>query len=98
MFSIIACVLLSAGVPAAEPSPVAAALASRPARTAAPAPLVKRNALVALEFVRGPLTIVAEGRALSAGAAGETVRVLNTTSKATISGEVVGPNRVRVRP
>lgn len=98
MLSIIACIALSAGAPSAEPSPVAAALASRRERTAAPEPLVKRNALVALEFIRGPLSIVAEGRALSAGAAGETVRILNTSSKATVTAEVVGPNRVRVRP
>ena len=95
---IVALVALAAGSLASEEiSPVAAAFAARPEKAASPEPLVKRNALVVMEFVRGPLSIVAEGRALSAGGEGETVRVLNTSSRIAVSALVVAPNRVRVR-
>lgn len=59
--------------------------------------LVTRNRQVRLEFLRGPLSITAEGRALSNGAAGDTVRVINLTSKTVVTGVVVDLNRVAVR-
>jgi flagella basal body P-ring formation protein FlgA len=95
MLTFVAMAALSAAAP--EESPVAAAFAQRPAKAESAAPLVKRNAIVVMEFVRGPLSIIAEGRALSAGAEGETVKVLNTSSRIAVSALVVGPNRVRVR-
>ncbi|MFN0024056.1 MAG: flagellar basal body P-ring formation chaperone FlgA [Parvularculaceae bacterium] len=58
--------------------------------------LVVRNSVVRITFERGPLTIAASGRAMSDGALGETVRVLNLTSKATISAVVVARGVVKV--
>lgn len=53
-----------------------------------PAALVERNEPVQLIYRQGRLTILAEGRALSRGAAGETVRVMNLASRITVSGQV----------
>ena len=58
-----------------------------------PPTAIQRNAIVALEFTRGPLTISTEGRALDAGAVGETVRVMNLNSKVILSAVVSGPNK-----
>ena len=54
----------------------------------APAALIERNATVALEYRAGALVIRAEGRALGRARAGEMVRVMNLSSKATVSGQV----------
>lgn len=62
-----------------------------------PAALVDRNQLVTLVFQRGGLNITAEGRALGRAAAGELVRVMNMSSRATVTGVVAGPNIVEVR-
>ena len=62
---------------------------SRPAdpREPARAPaLVERNAVVRMSYRSGPLRIVTEGRALDRAAAGEPVRVMNLTSKQTVTG------------
>ncbi|WDI31543.1 flagellar basal body P-ring formation chaperone FlgA [Hyphococcus flavus] len=59
--------------------------------------LIDRNAIVMLEFERGPLLITTEGRALDAGAVGEMVRVMNLSSKIILTAEVVGPNKVITR-
>lgn len=76
--------------------------AGRPVRAAdlgAPA-LVERNAIVTLVYSTGGLVITAEGRALARAGAGETIRVMNLSSKATVEGKVapdgtiiVGGNR-----
>ncbi len=58
--------------------------------------LVVRNSVVRITFERGPLTIAATGRALSDGAVGETIRVLNLTSKAPIAAIVVERGVVKV--
>lgn len=55
--------------------------------------VVARNAIVQLEFVRGPLMITTEGRALDAGAVGETVRVMNLNSKIILTAVITGPNK-----
>jgi flagella basal body P-ring formation protein FlgA len=54
---------------------------------------IQRNAIVTLEFVRGPLTITTEGRALDAGAMGDTVRVMNLNSKIILTAVVAGTNK-----
>lgn len=59
--------------------------------------LVARNTLVRMQFVKGALTISAEGRALSNGALGEEVRVMALQSKSTIAGVVVGEGVVQVK-
>lgn len=56
-----------------------------------PPQLIERNQIVRLAFQRGALRIEAEGRALSPGAAGDVIRVMNTASRQTISVQV-GPN------
>lgn len=50
--------------------------------------LVERNQLVALTFERGGLTIAAEGRALARGAEGERLRLMNLSSRTTVTGTV----------
>ncbi|MEX6634699.1 flagellar basal body P-ring formation chaperone FlgA [Hyphococcus lacteus] len=62
-----------------------------------PATIIERNAIVSLEFVRGPLVIMTEGRALDAGAMGEGVRVMNLSSKIILTAVVTGPNQARTR-
>lgn len=61
-----------------------------------PPALVQRNQIVPLVYQAGPLAILAEGRALSKGAEGEVIRVMNTTSHVTVSGQVGPDGMVRV--
>lgn len=63
----------------------------------APPAAVERNALVALSFRSGGLVIETEGRSLGRAGPGERVRVMNLDSRVTVTGTVVGPNRVEVR-
>ncbi len=72
--------------------------AGRPVRAAdlGPPALVERNALVTLAWRAGLLTIRAEGRALGRAGAGETVRVLNLASRATVTGRVAADGTVVV--
>lgn len=58
--------------------------------------LVERNAVVRMSFVKGPLRIVTDGRALDRGAAGELVRVMNLDSRQTVSGTVAADGSVEV--
>jgi flagellar basal body P-ring formation protein FlgA len=64
----------------------------------APPTLVERNALVPLEYRAGTLVIRAEGRALARGAEGEAVRVMNLTSRNTVTGRLGADGVVRVGP
>ncbi len=64
----------------------------------AAAALVDRNALVALVFRAGSLTIHAEGRALGRAAAGETVQVMNLASRSIVTGTVAPDGSVHVQP
>ncbi|PTE16686.1 flagellar basal body P-ring formation chaperone FlgA [Pseudogemmobacter blasticus] len=50
--------------------------------------LVQRNGIVTLVYRAGGLTIRADGRALEAGAEGDSIRALNLASKTTVSGRV----------
>lgn len=61
-----------------------------------PPALVERNGLVELVFVRGGLTILAEGRALGRAGFGEIVRAMNLASRNTVSGRVGADGRVHV--
>lgn len=63
-----------------------------------PAALVERNQPVVVVFRDRGLTISADGRALSRGAEGETVRVMNLTSRTTVSGKVQGDGSIVVLP
>ncbi|MGB3553144.1 MAG: flagellar basal body P-ring formation chaperone FlgA [Jannaschia sp.] len=48
--------------------------------------VVQRNTVVPLLFRRGGLTITLEGRALSRAGDGESVRVMNLSSRSTVTG------------
>jgi flagella basal body P-ring formation protein FlgA len=58
--------------------------------------LVERNAVVRMSYVSGALRIVTDGRALDRAAAGEPVRVMNLTSKQTVTGVVAADGSIEV--
>ncbi|WP_208348122.1 flagellar basal body P-ring formation chaperone FlgA [Pseudaestuariivita rosea] len=72
--------------------------AGRPIRPGdiGPPALVERNQVVSIQFERGGLTISAEGRALGRGGVGDMIRVMNISSRTTISGVVMSNGSVRV--
>ncbi|NDW54588.1 flagellar basal body P-ring formation chaperone FlgA [Aliiroseovarius sp. PrR006] len=53
-----------------------------------PPALIDRNQIVTLVYTAGPMTILAEGRSLGRGAVGDRVRVMNLSSRTTITGSV----------
>lgn len=59
--------------------------------------LVSRNAIVAMEFSKGPMTIATEGRALDEGGMGDRIRVMNLLSRRTVSAVVISQNTVRTK-
>lgn len=59
--------------------------------------LVERNQLVALIFENGGLRIAAEGRALARGAEGERLRLMNLSSRTTVTGTVQRDGTVVVK-
>ncbi|MBT0778288.1 flagellar basal body P-ring formation chaperone FlgA [Paracoccus sp. pheM1] len=59
--------------------------------------LVGRNQIVTIAYEKAALRIEAEGRALSAGSAGQVIRVMNNTSRVTVSGRVAPDGTVIVR-
>lgn len=60
------------------------------------AQLVRRGEPVMIRLVDGPLSISAEGRALSGGAKGDMVRVVNNATNATIDARVEAASMVRL--
>ena len=60
--------------------------------------IVERNMLVTLRYDHGGLIVVTEGRALDRAAQGEALRVLNLTSRTTITGRAAAPGLVDVGP
>ncbi len=63
-----------------------------------PPAIVDRNALVTLVYAMGGVEIATDGRALGRAAQGEPVRVMNLSSRNTVTGHVLGPNLVSVAP
>lgn len=59
--------------------------------------IVERNQIVPLKFSAGALAISAEGRALDRGGAGDSIRVMNTTSRTTVSGVIRADGTVSVQ-
>lgn len=53
-----------------------------------PPAIVDRNAIVALNYARGGLTISTEGRSLGRGGVGDQIRVMNLASRSTVTGIV----------
>ncbi len=60
--------------------------------------VVKANDLVTLLFENGGISLSLQAKALSAGALGETVSVLNVTSKKVVQAVVIGPGQAAVGP
>jgi flagella basal body P-ring formation protein FlgA len=69
----------------------------RPGDLRAPA-IVERNALVTLRYEHGGLLAVTDGRALDRAAQGEVLRVLNLTSRATVTAIAAAPGLAIVGP
>jgi flagellar basal body P-ring formation protein FlgA len=61
-----------------------------------PAAVVDRNQLVPLQFQTGALAIMTEGRALERGAEGDVIRIMNLSSRLTVTGRVMRDGSVNV--
>ncbi|MEO3413225.1 flagellar basal body P-ring formation chaperone FlgA [Roseovarius sp. CAU 1744] len=61
-----------------------------------PPALVERNQIVPIIFQRNGLRISTEGRSLSRAGAGDVVRVMNLSSRTTVSGKVMPDGRIMV--
>lgn len=72
--------------------------AGRPVRPGdiGPPALIERNDLVKLIFRNGSLTIATEGRSLGRGAEGEYIRVMNLSSRTTVTGRISNDGSVEV--
>ena len=60
--------------------------------------IISRNQLVTLSFRQRGLTILAEGRALERGGAGDRIRAMNLASHAAITGIIEPDGTLRVEP
>lgn len=60
------------------------------------AAVVERNQIVMLAYRSGALTILAEGRALDRGGAGDVIEVLNLTSRSRVTGQIADDGSVIV--
>ncbi len=58
--------------------------------------LVERNAVVRMNYSSGALHIIADGRALDRAAEGELVRVMNLSSRQTVTGTVAPDGSIEV--
>jgi flagella basal body P-ring formation protein FlgA len=58
--------------------------------------VIERNQIVPIRFVTGGLAIQAEGRALSRGGVGDIIRVMNLSSRTTVSGRIAPDGQVLV--
>lgn len=74
--------------------------AGRPVRASdiGPPAIVDRNQLVTLSYQSGTLAILSEGRALARGGVGDVIRVMNLSSRTTISGRISADGSVQVGP
>lgn len=74
--------------------------ANRPLRPEdiGPPRLIDRNQIVPLSFAGGGLSILTEGRALASGGAGEVIRIMNLSSRTTVSGRILADGSVVVGP
>lgn len=72
--------------------------AGRPLRPGdlGPPALVERNQVVSLVYRSGSLSILAEGRSLARGGEGETIRAINLTSRATVTGRITADGKILV--
>ncbi|WP_145107816.1 flagellar basal body P-ring formation chaperone FlgA [Cereibacter sediminicola] len=63
-----------------------------------PPGIVHRNQIVPLTYSLGSLEIRAEGRALARGGVGDVIRVMNLSSRSTVSGRIADDGSVHVGP
>lgn len=63
-----------------------------------PPSIVERNQLVVMVYMTNLLSISTEGRVLARAGAGERVRVMNLSSRQTVSGTVMPDGTVEVGP
>lgn len=68
----------------------------RPGDVGPPA-VIARNQIVQLEFHRGHLSILVEGRSLTRAGVGDRVRVMNLASRSTVSGVVQADGSIAVK-
>jgi len=61
-----------------------------------PPALIERNQIVPLVYEMNGLRILSEGRSLARAGPGEYVRVMNMSSRTTITGRVMPDGRVRI--
>lgn len=61
-----------------------------------PVTLIQRNQIVTVTYGAGGLSIVTDGRALDRGGAGDLVRVMNISSRSTVTGIVTADGQVLV--
>jgi flagella basal body P-ring formation protein FlgA len=69
----------------------------RPADVGAPF-AVRRNDAVTMAYRNGALDLAVLGKALDAGAEGDTIRVVNSASRRTVQAVIIGPGAVSVAP
>lgn len=60
--------------------------------------IVQKGASVLMTLETGGISLAAQGQALESGSVGERIRVLNTSSRAVVLADVLGPGQVRVAP
>lgn len=62
-----------------------------------PITVIQRNDIVSVFYRVGGLGLRTEGRALDSGGVGELIKIMNLSTKTTVSAFVVGPQRTEVR-
>ncbi len=62
-----------------------------------PVTIIERNQIVPLVFRRGSLRIITDARSLGRGGVGDFLRVMNLTSRSTVSGIIGADGSVTVR-
>ena len=74
--------------------------AGRPVRPGdvGPPAIVERNGILPLVYERNGLRIMTEGRALDRAGAGEVIRVMNLSSRSTVSARITEEGVARVHP
>ena len=63
-----------------------------------PSAIVERNQIVTLSYSAGGLNIRTEGRALARGGVGETIEVMNLSSRSKVAGLIGSDGVLRVGP
>ena len=69
----------------------------RPGDVGPPA-VIERNQIVRITYAAAGLRITADGRSLARGGIGDRIRVMNLTSRATLSGTIQPDGSVSVQP